>query len=77
MGHFRRFYETPSEFKISLHVYWFPRIFPSFEETATAKDIEDMVTELNVMKRLKPHPHVLKLIGCCGHSGKSNRKQRY
>ena len=46
--------------------------FPSFEETATAKDKTDMVTELNVMKRLKPHPHVLKLIGCCSHRGKSN-----
>ena len=30
-----------------------------------------MITELNVMKRLKPHPHVLKLIGCCSISGKS------
>ena len=30
-----------------------------------------MITELNVMKRLKPHPHVLKLIGCCSVSGKS------
>ena len=29
-----------------------------------------MVTELNVMKRLKPHPHVLKLIGCCSIGGK-------
>ena len=31
-----------------------------------------MITELNVMKRLKPHPHVLKLIGCCSISGKSD-----
>ena len=30
-----------------------------------------MITELNVMKRLKPHPHVLKLIGCCSIGGKS------
>jgi len=30
-----------------------------------------MITELNVMKRLKPHPHVLKLIGCCSINGKS------
>ena len=40
------------------------------EETATAKDKHDMITELNVMKGLKPHPHVLKLIGCCSLSGK-------
>ena len=32
----------------------------------------DMVTELNVMKSLKPHRHVLKLIGCCSRGGKSN-----
>ena len=24
------------------------------------------------MKRLKPHPHVLKLIGCCSIRGKSD-----
>ena len=30
-----------------------------------------MITELNVMMSLKPHPHVLKLIGCCSISGKS------
>ena len=40
------------------------------EETATVKDKHDMITELNVMKGLKPHPHVLKLIGCCSLSGK-------
>ena len=31
-----------------------------------------MIIELNVMERLKPHPHVLKLIGCCSISGKSD-----
>ena len=31
-----------------------------------------MITELNVMKRMKPHPHVLKLIGCCSIIGKSD-----
>ena len=51
--------------------------FP-FKESATTKDKQDMVTELNVMMSLKPHPHVVKLIGCCSLSGKShnNCKQK-
>ncbi|XP_073248000.1 ephrin type-A receptor 7-like [Porites lutea] len=40
----------------------------SLKGSASAKDKQDMVTELNVMKSLKPHPHVLKLIGCCSVS---------
>ena len=44
-------------------------MFLLFEETATAKDKKDMVTELDVMKNMNPHPHVLKLIGCCSHGG--------
>ena len=43
----------------------------SYEASATAKDKQDMITELIVMKRLKPHPNVLKLVGCCSISGKS------
>ena len=48
----------------------------SYEASGTAKDKQDMITELNVMKRLKPHPHVLKLIGCCSISGKSGPRIR-
>ncbi|CAH3172696.1 unnamed protein product, partial [Porites evermanni] len=40
----------------------------SLKGSASAKDKQDMVKELNVMKSLKPHPHVLKLIGCCSVS---------
>ncbi|XP_068753386.1 ephrin type-A receptor 7-like isoform X3 [Montipora capricornis] len=36
----------------------------SLKENATLKDKQDMLTELHVMKCLRPHPHVLKLIGC-------------
>lgn len=28
-----------------------------------------MLSELEVMKTLKPHPHVVKLIGYCGEKG--------
>ena len=44
------------------------------KDTTTPKDKVDMVAELNVMKSLKPHPHVLKLIGCCTFGGKSFRE---
>ena len=29
-----------------------------------------MLSELEVMKSLKPHPHVVRLIGCCTEKGK-------
>jgi len=44
-------------------MFCFPRL--CHEESATAKDKQDMITELNVMKGLEPHPHVVRLIGCC------------
>ena len=64
------FNEPPSHCTSSsyLHVFFFAYLH--HEETATAKDKHDMLTELNVMKGLKSHPHVLKLIGCCSLSGK-------
>ncbi|CAH3147322.1 unnamed protein product [Porites evermanni] len=41
------------------------KVISTEQTSASAKDKQDMITELNVMKSLKPHPHVLKLIGCC------------
>ena len=32
-------------------------------------DREDLMSELEVMKKLKPHPHVIKLMGCVTESG--------
>ena len=55
----------------SLKVLYFFTFFFSYEANATGKDKQDMITELNVMMSLKPHPHVLKLIGCCSSSGKT------
>lgn len=37
----------------------------SLKDDATKKDLKDMLTELDLMKSLKPHPHVVRLIGCC------------
>ena len=53
----------------SLRVLFFFFFF-SYEANATGEDRQDMITELNVMMSLKPHPHVLNLIGCCSSSGK-------
>lgn len=40
-----------------------------FEDDATKKDLKDILTELDLMKSLKPHPHVVRLIGCCTEKG--------
>ncbi|KAJ7379739.1 hypothetical protein OS493_014146 [Desmophyllum pertusum] len=37
----------------------------TLKDNAAQKDLQDMLTELDVMKSLQPHPHVVKLIGCC------------
>ena len=37
---------------------------------ATESDKRDLMTELDTMKQLKPHPHVIKLLGCVTESGK-------
>ena len=41
----------------------------SITDNAQTKDMLDMLTELEVMKSLEPHPHVVKLIGCCTATG--------
>ena len=37
---------------------------------APESDRKDLLSELEVMKTLKPHPHVIKLLGCITESGK-------
>ena len=39
--------------------------------TANAKDtdLKDLLSELELMKKLKPHPNVIKLLGCVTESG--------
>ncbi|RMX43391.1 hypothetical protein pdam_00025043 [Pocillopora damicornis] len=37
----------------------------SLKGDAQKKDLQDMLTELDLMKTLRPHPHVVELIGCC------------
>ena len=43
-----------------------------FIANAQASDRKDLLSELELMKKLKPHPHVIKLIGCVTQSGNSN-----
>ena len=44
-----------------------------FVANAPDSDRNDLLSELEVMKKLKPHPHVIKLMGCVTESGKGNR----
>ena len=37
---------------------------------ATEKDKDDFLTELNIMKKLEPHPNVVQFFGCSTGSGK-------
>ena len=45
-------------------------------ENAPDSDRKDLLSELELMKKLKPHPHVIKLIGCVTETGKLNTDQR-
>ncbi|RMX43378.1 hypothetical protein pdam_00016103 [Pocillopora damicornis] len=38
---------------------------PVVSDNALPKDVQDFKTELALMSSLQPHPHVVKLIGCC------------
>ena len=39
-------------------------------ENASESDRKDLLSELELMKNLRPHPHVIKLMGCVTKSGK-------
>ena len=39
-------------------------------DNATERERKDLLSELEVMKKLKPHRHVIKLLGCVTESGK-------
>ena len=48
-----------------------------FVANAPDSDRNDLLSELEVMKKLKPHPHVIKLMGCVTESGKGNLMRHY
>ena len=37
---------------------------------ASESERKDLLSELELMKQLKPHPHVIKVLGCVTKSGK-------
>lgn len=37
----------------------------TLKESASEKEKKDLISELNVMKMLDPHPNVVRLLGCC------------
>ena len=41
-----------------------------FVANAPESDRRDLLSELELMKKLKPHPHVIKLMGCVTETGK-------
>ena len=43
-----------------------------FAANAPESDRRDLLSELELMKKLKPHPHVIKLMGCVTETGKGN-----
>ena len=46
------------------------RIVRLFLASAPESDRSDLLSELEVMKTLKPHPHVIRLLGCVTETGK-------
>ena len=43
-----------------------------FLANAPESDRTDLLSELELMKKLKPHPHAIKLMGCVTETGKGN-----
>ena len=41
-----------------------------FAENSFESERKDLLSELELMKQLKPHPYVVKLLGCVTKSGK-------
>lgn len=41
----------------------------TLKENAGEKERTDLLQELAVMKTLKPHPNVVRLLGCCTDKG--------
>ena len=45
--------------------------FHLFLVSAPESDTRDLLSELEVMKTLKPHRHVIRLLGCVTETGKT------
>ena len=49
-------------------------IFYILVENAPVNDKKDLLSELDLMKKLRPHPHVIKLMGCVTKTGKIGKR---
>ena len=38
--------------------------YVSIVETSSKSDLKDLLSELDLLKKLKPHPNVIRLLGC-------------
>ena len=57
---------------IIIYLFIFIYLFIYFVANAPESDRRDLLSELGLMKKLKPHPHVIKLMGCVTETGKEN-----
>lgn len=62
--------DQPCLVKMGVALYGYPFIiWFQLADNARETDREDLMSELEMMKKLKPHPHVIKLMGCVTESG--------
>ncbi|RZF40182.1 hypothetical protein LSTR_LSTR016359 [Laodelphax striatellus] len=47
----------------------------TLKENAGERERLDLLQELQVMKSLEPHPHVVRLLGCCTEKGTESLKE--
>lgn len=64
--------DQPCLVKMGVALYSYPfTVCLQLADNARETDREDLMSELEMMKKLKPHPHVIKLMGCVTESGNS------
>ena len=52
------------------HIMDYFSLLSLYIANAPDSDRKDLLSELELMKKLKPHPHVIKLVACVTESGK-------
>ena len=59
-------------YMIVIHFKWYSTMMDwnPVAENASESERKDLLSELELMKQLKPHPYIIKLLGCVAKSGK-------
>lgn len=47
-----------------MSVAFFEELFLSVTDNFSKSDLKDLLSELELLKNLKPHPNVIRLLGC-------------